>query len=393
MSHYVGPETDPQIDGYPDYSVVQAGDEHLLFESYEQEQQAAYAALPLYPVEVVRRKTHKDLGETDYARFCQETIRFSDGAVRLATRAEPKERYFGQSIVPYPISDGDPLFTGPNGLNEEIIDRTTELGFHVVWLHHQGRHAPWPTSPERLKTAARFLSSKSVGKSACHDHALFDDLERTGVPFSTDEIIRFGFSRSAMSGEAFVALSPRFGRKVVHSDLMAKCFAHFPSPTDLVQTALHQGPQEVIGFGKLLGNLAWRNMHGEDGLVRRYAGTFDLHPMNVAHELAWIPPLLSGDDGKYSHAIPLDTAGVRIFLTKDDMSHYAEHELIHAKHPNLMIVSIEGAHVEGAHQIVVDSRIERSRRVAAFAREHDWDISGLRFDDYWPEKATTARAA
>jgi hypothetical protein len=170
-------------------------------------QQQAFLELPTYEVNVLRRTTHKDLGETPFARFTQEVVRFDDGAVRLLTRTAPKERYFGNSgVIPYAISGGDALFTGPDGMNAEFIDSYAKIGYPVIWLHHQGRHAPFPTNRERIKTMAHFLSSKSVGKSAHHDHAVIDDLEsKEAVDFNTAVILRDGFSRSSMSGEAFIA--------------------------------------------------------------------------------------------------------------------------------------------------------------------------------------------
>ena len=351
--------------------------------SPHEQQQLAFVSLPEYQVRVLRRTTHKDLGETAYARFVQEVVRFDDGAVRLATRAAPKISYFGSTgISPYAISGGDALCTGPNGLNEELIDAYVGMGFSVEWLHHQGRHAPWPTSPERIKTMLHFLSTKSVGKSAHHDHAYLDDLEAAGaVEFDTFTMIRDGFSRSAMSGEAFIAISPHFERSIVHSDLTAKCFALYPGLRNLFELGIRQGPEEVRGFGRVILNIVKRELSGEKGIVKQYTGTFDPHPLNVLHELAWVPPLVGGDAGVYSRAIPLETAGVRGFLTEDTMSQYEEHELIHAVHPNLALIVEDGAHVEGA---IVENKIQRYRSVMGYMREHDMSIVGITHDDYLP---------
>ena len=353
------------------------------------DQQAAFDALPPYSVNVLERKTHKDLGETPYGRFTQEAVHFDDGAIRLVTRGEPKQKYFGRkAISPYPISEGDPWLTGPHGLNEEVTDRLVELGYPVIWLHHQGRHASW-----NFRTMARFLSTKSVGKSAHHDHALFDNLEVSGVDFSTFEVIRGGFSRSAMSGEAFVAEAPLYDRTILHSDLTAKCFAHVPNLFEFVKTMSDQGPEEARGLVRLIGNLICRERGGEIGIIKKYAGTLDLHPMNILHELAWIRPLLSGDDGIYSGAIPLDTPGVRVFLTKDEMSHYTHHQLIHAKHPNLAILVEPGSHLDGAHQIAVDNRIERFANVIKYMRKHDMNLVGMKPKHYLPRQEFLAVAA
>ncbi len=344
-------------------------------------QQAAVAELPEYDVTVRRRTTHKDSGSTEYAEFTQECVRFDDGAVRLLTRAKPKLTYFGSNgISPYGISGGDALFTGPDGMNAELIDSYAKLGFPVVWLHHQGRHAPWPTNPDRLMTLAHFLSSKSVGKSAHHDHAVLDDLEqKAAVDFDTYVMIRDGFSRSAMSGEAFIALAALNQRTIVHSDLTAKCFALYPGLRNMIELATVQGPEELKGLGRVACNLIRRERSGEKGILKKYLGTFDPHLLNVLHELAWIAPLVSGDNGTYSRAIPLETSGVRGFLSKDTMSQYAEHEIIHANHPNLALITEDGAHVDGA---LVQHKIDRFTRVMQFMRDHDMSIIGMSPSDY-----------
>ena len=357
-----------------------------------EKQQQAFHELPPYDVQVLRRSTHKTLGETDYAKFTQEVVRFDDGAVRLATRTEPKRTYFGtHNSSPYAISSGDALFTGPDGMNAEFIDSYARMGYPVVWLHHQGRHAPLPTNRERFKTMAHFLSSKSVGKSAHHDHALLDNLEENAATdFDTSIMLRDGFSRSSMSGEAFIAEAPNYNRAVPHSDLTAKCFALHVGLANLVELAIVQGPEEAKGFLRVIGSIIKREIDGEKGILRKYAGTFDLHMLNIMHEIAWIPPLVSGDSGTYSKAIPLDTSGVRGFLSKDSMSQYEEHAVIHADHPNLALLLEDGAHVDGA---IIQKKIDRWQSVMEYMREHDMSLSGMKPTDYLPENAVYTLAA
>lgn len=346
-------------------------------------QQEAFNNLPRYDVNVVSRQTHKNLGETNYAKFTQELVNFSDGAIRLLTRAEPKISYFGNNISPYPISSGDALFTGPDGLNKEYIDEYAKLGYNVIWLHHQGRHTNKPDSISNIKNLLNFLTTKSVGKSAHHDHALLDDLEYSqSVNFDTFVLIRDGFSRSAMSGEAFIAEAPNYQRSVVHSDLSAKCFALNTDINGLMYLAKKQGPDELKGFLKVVRHVLNREIHGENGITKNYAGTLDLHPLNLIHELAWIPTLVNGDNGIYSRAIPLHTSGIRGFLNKDRMSQYKEHEIIHEVNPNLVLIVEDGAHVDGA---IVENKIKRFSLVMDYMRSHDMSITGLRPIDYIPE--------
>ena len=159
---------------------------------------------------------------------------------------------------------------------------------------------------------------------------------------------------------------------------------------NLVELAIVQGPEEAKGFLRVIGSIIKREIDGEKGILRKYAGTFDLHMLNIMHEIAWIPPLVSGDSGTYSKAIPLDTSGVRGFLSKDSMSQYEEHAVIHADHPNLALLLEDGAHVDGA---IIQKKIDRWQSVMEYMREHDMSLSGMKPTDYLPENAVYTLAA
>ena len=69
-------------------------------------------------------------------------------------------------------------------------------------------------------------------------------IENLGVlNYDTNKILRDGFSRSSMSGEAFIAMAPAFDREVPHSDLTAKCFALYVGLDSLIELAAVQGPE------------------------------------------------------------------------------------------------------------------------------------------------------
>ena len=72
---------------------------------------------------------------------------------------------------------------------------------------------------------------------------------------------------------------------------------------------------------------------------------------------------------------------MRGFLTKDTMSQYEEHEVIHANHPNLVLVVEDGSHVEGA---IIANKIARYQRVAEYLRQNDMSILGMKPEDYLP---------
>ena len=154
-----------------------------------------------------------------------------------------------------------------------------------------------------------------------------------------------------------------------------------------------QMPKEAVSLAKLVGNLIRRERGGEAGVIKKYAGTLDLHPLNILHEIAWIKPLLSGDDGIYSKAIPLDTRGVRVFLTKDGMSHYLDHQLIHTRHPNLAILVEPGGHIDGVHQTALNNRIARFANVLEYMRKHNMRLDGMKYEDYLPKPELLTVAA
>lgn len=341
-------------------------------------QQAAYDNLPEYPVTVVRRSSHKPPESTSYATIYQESVRYSDGAVRLATIAEPKESYFGSDgISRYAVSSGDPWLTGPDGLNKYKIDELANRGFFVIFNHHQGRHSLWPINRERIESAKRFLSSKSVGKSAHHDHALLDDLS----PYADcnfDQVIRESYSRSAMSGKAFISLGPRYGRETVWADLEAPCFEHEGDVIELLETAVQQIPKEAVGLGKLALKYATQAIrHADPAQLLRMLGTFDLHPLNVAHEVAWIKPLINGDAGVYGRAMPLDIAGVLTLYSGDIMSHQQDWRAMHRGRPNFAIVEKSGPHVAGAFPENLQMKFHHFDRLMDYMRQNDMSLTGI----------------
>lgn len=341
-------------------------------------QRAAEASLYDYPVHVVRRSTHKEPVQTPYATFYRETVRYTDGAIRLTTIAEPNESHFGRDrISPYAVVSGDPWTAGPEGLNKGKINRLAKLGYHVIWNHHQGRHAVWPTSRERLNTAVRFLSSKSVGKSAHHDHALLDDLAAV-LPVDAQNVIREGYSRSAMSGKAFAALGERYSRKTVWLDVDAPCFAHEGSVMELLATAAEQIPSEIKGFAVLAIKHAVDAFHKKDWRrIPRLLGTLDPHLLNIAHETAWIRPLINGDAGIYGRAMPLDIPGVCVLYTQDKMSHHEDWEYMHSTRPNLAVVRLEGPHLAGAYPENLQKKYDRFNRLMEYMRQNGMSLSGV----------------
>src|SRR3989344_3952693 len=367
----------------------------------------ARANLPPYDVEVVRRTTHKDKKpeRDEFGTYYQETVRFNDGAVRLLTIGEPDPNRVGtDNISPIPIAEGDSLFTGPHGLSKNIMRGYMGLGIPVYWVHHQGRHSVKPDSMEHLKTLWHFISAKGVGRSTHQEHALFDDLGMNG--HQTKYMMRGGFSRSSMQAESFISTQDEHDRTTVYSDTQATCFAHEADARELIDVAVKQLPREAWAGIKLLSKLGIRALKATTiEEITSLAGTIDLHPLNMAHELAWLRLLTDGASGIQARAIPLGHVGVRTVLSGDTMSHGADQQQIHNTRPEMEVIVLHKKdgkvtpefgmhdkgkdlmHVDGASPKVLQLRLDRLARAMVFAKNHgmnETSLLGLKKKDVLP---------
>ena len=339
-------------------------------------QMEAVMNLPPYDVHVTNRKSIGEPEQTPQAEYHSELVYFSDGAIRELTRATPNARW-SPNISPYPVSATDALGTGPKGINRNIIIKgLAERGYYVEWLHHQGRHAEIPTNPEALKRMIHFIFGKSVGRSAHHQHALFDHLaEFGGVIYDPSQLLSVGDSRSAETGEAVDALAPQNNRRVLYGDYTAACFEHKPEPKEIPEL-LSIPLREGFSLGKLaLGKLIDFVRSGDPRHITDYAGTLDLHPMNQLHELAWIWPLMCGDAGKYAKAVPLDAVGTRTLMTGDVMSQHLSLKEVHKPRRHIRFLLIDGTHFDLVRQ--QQDRLDRFERLAISLREHDFSFADI----------------
>jgi hypothetical protein len=256
------------------------------------------------------------------------------------------------------------LCTGPSGFNATVIDGLARRGFAVAWLHHQGRHTELPTNLPKALQFAQFIVKKSIGRSAHHQHGLLDDLAYNS-DHDTRTILSIGDSRSSMTGEAVDALAPMYDRTVLYSDYTASCFEHRPTASELPALAASL-PHEGAAFIRLARKLR----QDPDQDAASYLGTFDIHPLNLIHEAAWLVPLIRGDAGRYGDAIPLDQNGVRTHLNGDTWSSggsaWEEKYLIR---PNIHLIKRgltnghEARHFDLADPGIQADRFERLERV------------------------------
>ncbi|MBC7707905.1 hypothetical protein H7Y63_01645 [Polaromonas sp.] len=337
--------------------------------------------LPHYPVEVIRQTQHRPTVENSSGIFLSQSVRFTDGAVRLVTIGLPHD-----PVSDYPIISTDAWFTGPTGFNRFELEQAVAAGFPVIWNHHQGRHAVKPNSPERIHTVTKSLSSKSLSKSAAQDHALLDHMDGS-YDFSTDQVIRKGYSRGAMSGEVFIAQCefPENNRQVVWSDLEGACFARRVGYVAFSKGFLKQLPGEIKTLAEISRDMsknAFTNKAGEaKPTLDDFLGTFDPHVMNVAHELAWLRLLIGGEAGQYAHAIPRNAKGIRTIYEGDYSGQQADWQTLHAVRPGLKILVEPGAHLAGATNRMITKKQARLRKMAKYLVDNDGDITHLSAKD------------
>jgi hypothetical protein len=346
--------------------VPQPGAEEVLdlTQSYE-DYEAATETLHAYPGAVVKRESMHDPDSKAYATFHEELVTFSDGAVRTLTRVDPNPKYFSaDQRNPFLISAGDALCTGPSGFNKTVIESLAQRGFAVAWLHHQGRHDMRPTNLPKALQFAQFIVKKSIGRSAHHQHGLLDDLSQN-CDHDTETIISIGDSRSSMTGEAVDALAPMYYRTVLYSDYNASCFEHRPTASELPGLAASV-PHEGAAFVRLA-----LKLHKDPELhASGYLGTFDMHPLNLIHEAAWVVPLMRGDAGRYGDAVPLDQNGVRTHLDGDTWSSGGKAwETKYLIRPNIYLLrrglmnGHKARHFDLADPDIQADRLERLERV------------------------------
>ena len=368
--------------------------------AYEAHLQAVDMLHPYAGAVVMDRQTIKNRGETPYASFQEEKVRFFDGAVRTMTHAIPKASWFGEEAVsPIPIVAGDALMTGPDGINAHIIDGLAQLGYRVLWLHHQGRHSELPTSIKKVQQLYRFIGKKSVGRSAHHSHALLEDFRYNG-DFDVDNVISVGDSRHAMTNEAFVALAGMYDRKVIWSDTIAGCFEHRPKAKELLPIAVSP-IKEGAALLRLRKRLkAQAEITGDYNEALTYAGTFDLHPMNLLHEAAWFPALMLGNTGSYANAVPLDHHGARTYMNGDIWSSrgkawkdkYSIRPGIYYYLRGLPDGGI-ARHLDLADPAIQDERLQRLRRLQEELRQTGYNTESIDYGYVAEAQHTVPHAA
>lgn len=324
--------------------------------------------LPRHDIHVVRRISHKDAHETINGTFYEEQVHFSDGAVRVATRAISKRK----EKVDVTVSATDALCTGPSGYNRDVMNGLLVNGYDIEWLHHMGPELDPPKNLAEALRCARFLIRKSVGRSAHQHHAFLDDI-------GLDTVALIGDSRGGMTGEAIIALSPFFKRSIAFSHFKAQCFEHRPRGKEWLDIAA--SPKELVrSFGRVALELAQEDRRNDFRKVRAYGGTIDPDAMNILHEIAWMPVLMSGETGRYAERVPDDSIGVRELLLQDSWSQVDCWQQTHAHRPNIRFVLRNGNHLDLARQAYVRYRNDMFARLGTELKGKSNDMSQVDLD-------------
>lgn len=360
---------------------------------------AAIALLPKRKITVERRFPRKPPEETSYGTIYAETAYYSDGAKRNLTIFEPREaRFDGVGL------DGDAWYMGENGIPDRFGRYCMALGLLVVSNHHEGNNRfSLPKNLEDMRNMVVFSGPKSLSRYAAHDHALLDDLS-PHLSVNTDRIFRRGYSRAAMIGEAFVALtamphsqeeadgptSRQPSREVVWTDMEAACFAqgvsftqfmalivgkHFRHELDAIKDIRH----ELAELNKL------KNPKAIDLKLKDYLGSFNLEIHDIAHELAWAGLLIKGDAGVFGRVIPDHTKGLRTVYKKDASSQQHVWREIHRGRPGITFLEEEGGHLAALKPSMVEKKINRIGEVIKYAEEHEGNLDGITAEDVLPK--------
>lgn len=341
--------------------------------------QEALDALVIPRVEVVRRKA---LGEPERYSDCtiyQESVRFSDGAVRKTTRVVPDNPATSVLTV-----SADPWVTGDEGFNMGEIKQLAQLDLPAEWVHHQGRHRIFPPTPDRVKTLFRIATSKGIARSAAQELALVQSLSGS-APFDTEKLLRRGYSRSGMSANAFIVQAEEEGAEVVFSHLEGECFPQAVSMFALAKAFFDQLPDEGLNISQVVAELI-RKLKPDAALQEaeevgesliKYAKTLDLHPLNLVNELLWIHQFTTGEAGDYAQAVRLDANGLRIHYSTDRWAHIAKWLSINSVRSGLVTLEMPGAHTAGAKREMRTMKGRTFSNIARYALEHEGSLDGV----------------
>lgn len=325
---------------------------------------------PEYNADVVLRNVHKATEVTDTgAKIYSDLVTFSDSLgrqiVRELTIAEPNPN--GRFQSPYPIVETDPWTTGSEGLNKDKIRNYSKLGYSVVWLHHAGKESP-------------IGFDKSISRSAHQMHAVLNTMQQSS-DFDTSQVILGGYSRGAMTAEKFIALASDYNREVPYSDTEAPCFVRDMSGKEKIDAILRQVPSEAHGIAIAAIKIARKAfLENNPSLLKEYARTFDLHPLNIAHELLWAKALINSNVGQSIGSLPKSTTGIRTFFSKDIMSQQADHEELYKEFPGISVATEIGPHVAGAYPEYLQKKYNRLNRVGNYIAENG-TLLGITLED------------
>lgn len=341
-------------------------------------QQLALAALEIPHVEVVRRKPIGEPERYNGSTIFKESVRFNDGAVRLATHVVPDNPVTEALTV-----SADPWGAGDKGFNDGEIRQMADHKLPTAWLHHQGRHRIFPPTRDRLWTVAKLATSKGVARSAAQELALVQDISGT-TEANTQMLVRRGYSRSGMSGNAFIVQAEQQGAEVVFSHLEAECFPHALGTVALVKAFLNQAPGEGLTLSSVGAELL-RKSRSPDDLnpckIMEYAQTLDLHPLNLLNELLWIKEFKTGEAGTYAQAVRLDAKGIRLHYEADEWAQISHWLHINQPRPGITTLEMPGAHTAGAGRRMRTMKGSTFRRIANYAMEHEGRLDGITVDD------------
>jgi hypothetical protein len=252
---------------------------------------------------------------------------------------------------------GTALGTSIRGHNWYTMLHMMEEGYPVAMIGAEGGHQRLPRSPGEARRFAGNLFSISIAETAANAHEIMAELDEDPIA-QPGVSIKVGESRDAAVGIGFQALAHFYGREVIYSDLIAACFPD-AKPLRIDPSLVPRAAQLGTQVGSLLKNAF--PMHPKRAW--HYARTVNPNPHFMAHVIATIPALVSGQTGTLARQIPSDARMHHTHFEDDPWTDIDGWQEAFSDHPQVIHDVRPGDHGAIAHADTQSDRRTRLRNL------------------------------
>jgi hypothetical protein len=271
-----------------------------------------------------------------------EVVYMSDGVPYEVVTGVPEE----------PVTDIGVIlttawFTSIKGHNTHTTLKLMQMGYPVTLIGPEGGHFDPSIGPiEKIK----HLKQIELARTA---HNMHEILSHTQPRFDQDpeNCVALGESRGAMVGKGFVASDRLHGRNVLYADFVAPCFAKEVSISQLIEYR-DQLPHELASLAHLAGKTSLRRLI-------HYPSTLNVNPNALAHALATIPTLISGQAGNMARHTDQDQNMHITGFQGDHAGQIEEWEDIFSAHGGVRVARESGSHVTIANNQTLGKMVSR----------------------------------